>query len=180
MATFTPIRKPGLDSPMIIEGIAADLATVNQVITAAVQVWPSSERLKRLALTALHYTNADLQDFEFLLCYKAHACLGVAVWEPENVSFVNDKSSVALLHGLYVGQQHQHLGVGKLLLDEVHLRAEKRSFSGVYVRAERFSASYFEHVGYRQLAVNQGPGAVGCAYPYRFLGDLAARHSNAA
>ncbi|MFQ3364306.1 MAG: hypothetical protein ACI883_001282, partial [Candidatus Azotimanducaceae bacterium] len=83
MATFTPIRKPGLDSPMIIEGIAADLATVNQVITAAVQVWPSSERLKRLALTALHYTNADLQDFEFLLCYKAHACLGVAVWEPE-------------------------------------------------------------------------------------------------
>ena len=114
------------------------------------------------------------------MCYKAHACLGVAVWEPENVSFTRDTSSVALLHGLYVDQQHQQQGVGKLLLDEVHLRAEKRNFSGIYVRAERFSASYFDHVGYRQLADNQGPGASISAYPHRFLRDLAARHSNAA
>jgi N-acetylglutamate synthase-like GNAT family acetyltransferase len=84
------------------------------------------------------------------------------------------------LHGLYVDQQHQQQGVGKLLLDEVHQRAEKRNFSGIYARAERFSASYFEHVGYRQLADNQGPGASISAYPHRFLRDLAARHSNAA
>ena len=168
------------DSPILIRGIAADLPAVNQVITTAVQSWPASDRLKRLALTALHYTSTDVQDFEFLLCYKAHACLGVAVWEPENVCLTQDSSSVALLHGLYVDQQHQQQGVGKLLLDEVHLRAEKRNFSGIYVRAERFSASYFEHVGYRQLADNQGPGASISAYPHRFLRDLAARHSNAA
>ena len=172
--------KRNFESPIILQGFAADLSAANHVISSAVEVWPSSARLKRLALTALHYTSADVQDFEFLLCYKAHACLGVAVWEPENVSFISDNSSVALLHGLYVDQQHQGQGVGKLLLDEVHLRAEKRNFSGIYVRAERFSASYFEHVGYCQLADNQGPGAASCAYPHRFLRDLAACHSNAA
>ena len=172
--------KRNFESPIILQGFAADLSAANHVISSAVEVWPSSARLKRLALTALHYTSADVQDFEFLLCYKAHACLGVAVWEPENVGFVRDNSSVALLHGLYVGQQHQGHGVGKLLLDEIHLRAEKRNFSGIYVRAERFSASYFEHVGYCQLADNQGPGAASCAYPHRFLRDLAACHSNAA
>lgn len=167
-------------SSTMIRGIAADLPVVNQVITTAVQSWPTSERLKRLALTALHYTSTDVQDFEFVLCYKAHACLGVAVWEPENVSFTSDISSVALLHGLYVDHQHQQQGVGKLLLDEVHQRAEKRNFSGIYVRAERFSAGYFEHVGYRQLADDQGPGSSTSAYPHRFLRDLAPRHSNAA
>jgi N-acetylglutamate synthase-like GNAT family acetyltransferase len=136
--------------------------------------------LKRLALTALHYSKEDVQDFEFLLCYKAHACLGVAVWEPENVSLVSKDSSIALLHGLYVAQQHQHCGVGKSLLNEVHRRAKKRDVAGIYVRAERFSASYFDHVGYHQLADNQGPGASECAFPHRFMRDLAARHSNAA
>ena len=167
-------------SPVFIQGIAADLPAVNRVITSAVQMWPTSERLKRLALTALHYSNEDVQDFEFLLCYKAHACLGVAVWEPENVSLVSKDSSIALLHGLYVAQQHQHCGVGKLLLNEVHRRAENRDVASIYVRAERFSASYFDHVGYHQLADNQGPGASECAYPHRFMRDLAARHSNAA
>lgn len=171
---------PNFLSPNMIRGIAADLPVVNHVISQAVRSWSASDRLKRLALTALHYTSADVQDFEFVLCYKAHACLGVAVWEPKNVSFLRDMSSVALLHGLYVDHQHQQQGVGKLLLNEVHLRAEKRNFSGIYARAERFSASYFEHVGYRQLPEDQGPGASTSAYPHRFLRDLAARHSNAA
>jgi hypothetical protein len=35
-------------------------------------------------------------------------------------------------------------------------------------------------VGYHRLADNQGPGASECAYPHRFMRDLAARHSNAA
>jgi N-acetylglutamate synthase-like GNAT family acetyltransferase len=96
------------------------------------------------------------------------------------VSLISKGSPIALLHGLYVAQQHQHCGVGKLLLSEVHRRAEKRDVAGIYVRAERFSASYFDHVGYHQLADNQGPGASECAYPHRFMRDLAARHSNAA
>jgi hypothetical protein len=57
---------------------------------------------------------------------------------------------------------------------------KKRDVAGIYVRAERFSASYFDHVGYHQLADNQGPGASECAFPHRFMRDLAARHSNAA
>ena len=173
-------RSPNFVLPSMIRGIAADIPAVNHVISTAVQSWPVSERLKRLALTALHYTNTDVQDFDFVLCYKAHACLGVAVWEPENVSFRRDNYSVALLHGLYVDHQHQQQGVGKLLLDEVHLRAEKCNFSGIYARVERFSASYFEHVGYRQLPDDQGPGSSTSAYPHRFFRDLAARHSNAA
>ena len=29
------------------------------------------------------FRDSDLQDFEFVLCYKAHACVGIAAWQPD-------------------------------------------------------------------------------------------------
>ena len=73
-----------------------DLAEINSVIAQSIQSWPTSERLKRLVMAPLQYRQPDLQDFEFLMCYKAHACLGIAAWQPNtpllisNLCFVVD------------------------------------------------------------------------------------------
>ncbi|MAD92655.1 MAG: hypothetical protein CMP85_02380, partial [Gammaproteobacteria bacterium] len=78
-------------------------------------------------MSPLRYRDADLQDFEFFLCYKAHACLGIAAWQPNTpLSLGNtmvaagrlgseNTVKAALLHGLFVNAQAQARGIGGLL-----------------------------------------------------------------
>jgi hypothetical protein len=40
-------------------------------------------RLSRLAAVSLSYGALDFEDFEMVLCYKAAAEIGVAVWQPD-------------------------------------------------------------------------------------------------
>lgn len=160
-----------------------DLGAINAVIEHAIASWPTSSRLKRLAMAPLQYQALDLQDFEFLLCYKAHACLGVAAWQP-GVPLVPQQAKVAkvsadavnakavLLHGLFVSAQAQGRGIGGLLLDEITWRARREQFSGIYVRVERFSTSYFEQRGFRLLTHEEEPGFQPTSYPYRYVLDL--------
>ena len=162
----------------------SDLAGVNRVIEAAVQSWPTTDRLKRLSMGALRYREADLQDFEFLLCYKAHACLGIAAWQPD-VSLVFQKTkpfakreqrqkavNAVLLHGLFVSAKAQGCGIGGLLLDALTRQARERRFAGIFVRAERFSTSYFEQKGFRPLRDGDHPGLQPANYPHRYLMDF--------
>ena len=162
---------------------STDLGVINGVIESAIESWPTSPRLKRLAMAPLQYREVDLQDFEFLLCYKAHACLGVAAWQPSvplvfqqtsvakgNVNTVNVKA--ALLHGLFVSAQAQGRGIGGLLLDELTWRVRREKFSSIQVRVERFSTSYFEQRGFRLLTHEEEPGFQPASYPYRYVLDL--------
>ena len=158
-----------------------DLAEINSVIAQSIQSWPTSERLKRLAMAPLQYRQPDLQDFEFLMCYKAHACLGIAAWQPNTpLSLGNtmvaagrlgseNTVKAALLHGLFVNAQAQARGIGGLLLDEFIRQARQRGFAGIFVRAERFSTSYFEHKGFHQLDDGEEPGLIPEDYPHRYL-----------
>jgi GNAT superfamily N-acetyltransferase len=160
-----------------------DLAVMNTVIQQAVESWPASPRLKRLSLAPLRYRAVDLQDFDFLLCYKAHACLGVAAWQP-SVPLVSQQTEVSkngevtgnatavLLHGLYVSAQAQGRGIGGLLLDELTWRARREKFSSIHVRVERFSTGYFEQRGFRLLTHEEEPGFQPTSYPYRYVLDL--------
>lgn len=163
---------------------ASDLPLVNGVIQASIESWPTSARLKRLAMSPLRYRDADLQDFEFLLCYKAHACLGIAAWQPDN-SLVFQKSETfakreesrtaadaVLLHGLFVSAKAQGCGIGGLLLDELTRLARQERFAGIFVRAERFSTSYFEQKGFRPLRGGDQPGLQPANYPHRYLMDI--------
>jgi len=160
---------------------AVDLAEINDVIERSIQSWPTTERLKRLAMAPLQYRQPDLQDFEFLLCYKAHACLGIAAWQPNTPLSLGSTSVAAgdlgsentvkavLLHGLFVNAQTQACGIGELLLDELTRQARQRGFAGIFVRAERFSTSYFEHKGFHQLDDGDKPGLTPVDYPHRYL-----------
>ena len=165
-------------------GVEADLEALNAVIAEAIKSWPTTSRLKRLAMAPLQYRSTDLQDFEFLLCYKAHACLGIAVWQPdtpltlqqlqfgEEAGECKKSASAVLLHGLFVSVQAQGCGIGGLLLDELTWRARQKKFAGIFVRAERFSTSYFEQKGFRQLNDGAELGLVPANYPHRFLMDV--------
>ena len=165
-------------------GVEADLKALNAVIAEAIKSWPTTSRLKRLAMAPLQYRSTDLQDFEFLLCYKAHACLGIAVWQPdtpltlqqlqsgEEVGECKKSASAVLLHGLFVSVRAEGCGIGGLLLDELTRRARQEKFAGIFVRAESFSTSYFEQKGFRQLNDGEELGLVPANYPHRFLMDV--------
>ena len=163
---------------------APDLPEVNRVIQASIESWPTTARLKRLAMSPLRYRDADLQDFEFVLCYKAHACLGIAAWQPDN-SLVFQKSEsfaereenwaaaeAVLLHGLFVSAKAQGRGIGSLLLDELTRLARQKRFAGIFVRAERFSTGFFEQKGFRLLRGGDQPGLHPANYPHRYLMEI--------
>ena len=164
--------------------LRGDLPEINEVIQSSVERWPTTARLKRLSMGPLMYRDADLQDFEFLLCYKAHACLGIAAWQPDvslvfqkPESFANSEpeqkaANAVLLHGLFVSAKAQGCGIGGLLLDELTRQARQRRFAGLFVRAERFSTSYFEQKGFRPLQDGDQPGLEPANYPHRYLMDL--------
>ena len=164
--------------------LRGDLPEINEVIQSSVERWPTTARLKRLSTGPLMYRDADLQDFEFLLCYKAHACLGLAAWQPDgSVVFPKPEplansepgqkaANAVLLHGLFVSAKAQGCGIGGLLLDELTRQARQRRFAGLFVRAERFSTSYFEQKGFRPLQDGDQPGLEPANYPHRYLMDL--------
>jgi len=158
-----------------------ELAEVNSVIAQSTQSWPTSGRLKRLAMAPLQYPQPDLQDFELLMCYKAHACLGMAAWQSNTplslgntmvaaVSLGGENTvKAALLQSLFVNAQAQERGIGGLLLEEFICQARQRGSAGVFVRAGRFSTSYFEHKGSHQLDDEEECGLKPEDYPHRYL-----------
>ena len=165
----------------IIAPTQVNLTEVNSVIERSIQSWPTTLRLKRLAMAPLQYRGVDLQDFEFLLCYKAHACLGIAAWQPDTPLSLcstsvsagdlgcENSARAVLLHGLFVIAQSQASGIGGLLLDELTRQARKRGFAGIFVRAERFSTSYFEQKGFHRLDRGEEPGLTPVDYPHRYI-----------
>lgn len=168
---------------LIVSVEKPDLQAVNDVIRQAIQSWPTTTRLKRLAMAPLQYREADLRDFEFLLCYKAHACVGVAAWQPDtplvnrqnlsskNASGGGNVTKATLLHGLFVNAREQGCGIGGLLLDELTCRARLAGFAGIYVRAERFSTTFFEQKGFHRLADGEALGFQPVNYPHRYWID---------
>jgi GNAT superfamily N-acetyltransferase len=161
-----------------------DLPEINRVIQASIESWPTTARLKRLSMSPLRYRDADLQDFEFVLCYKAHACLGIAAWQPDvplvfqrSESFAKGEQSqkvvnAVLLHGLFVSAEAQGRGIGGLLLDELTRQAMERRFAGIFAKAERFSISFFEQKGFHPLRDGDQVGLQPANYPHRYLMDL--------
>ena len=148
---------------------SADLAKVNALIVAAVGGWPTSARLSRLAAISLSYGALDFEDFEMVLCYKAAAEIGVAVWQPDALIRLQNGDQVAWLHGLYVAPSAQGQGIGRELLREIARRASLRHRYSLYVRAERFATGFFERLGGRRLSSQEGPEGGAQAYPHRFV-----------
>lgn len=118
---------------------ADDLDAINRVIASAILNWPMANRTKRLAATTHTYDAVDLTDFDIFVCARGKEIIGVAAWDPDY------QGTTSLLHGLYVLPIVQGQGIGRKLMDLVFARAAEQKVQGVLVKAERVSASYFEH-----------------------------------
>ncbi len=144
-----------------------DLHEVRAIIARAIEAWPTSERLKRNALSVLVYDAVDLADTRILMAKSQGNGVAVAAWRDQG--WMTDPAGrfSALLHGLYVDQNWQRHAIGQLLQRAVADEVLSAGGHGLYVRAERFAVPYFARCGYRRLGSGELVGVTG-AYPYRF------------
>jgi GNAT superfamily N-acetyltransferase len=140
----------------------ADLLQVNKVVEQAVMAWPLSERLRRLSLPLLTYTETDWQYYQFLVMREHGAIVAMTAWDP-HTALLTEHGSAALLHGLYVAPDWQGQGLGWQLLQAVADRARALPVEGLLIKAERVAASYFEQRGLQAVAATTLQD-----YPYQF------------
>ncbi len=154
-------------------GTRADLAAINEVVTAAVMGWPLPDRVKRLALAGYRYGEDDFAVMQFLVAAipsATSALDGVAAWEPADPRDVPGGVAGAwLLHGLYVRPAAQRRGIGTALLEALLAGARAAGVPGLLVKANRHAADYFRARGLQALAVVDPQRD----YPYRYWAALA-------
>ncbi len=166
-----PARRQDVE---LVRATVEDLHRVRAVIAAAISAWPTTERLQRNALNVLSYDAVDLADTNIVMALRDGETLAVAAWREHSWMADPAGKRSALLHGLYVDNACQRLGLGGCLQQYVASAVVDAGGYGLHVRAERFAVSYFERCGYRRLAGSELVGVTG-AYPHRFwiaCGDL--------
>ena len=146
----------------IVVGTVADLTSINEVVASAAMSWPKSEKVKRMVLPVLSYTDEDFNYYTFLLCKVQGHCVGVAVVDTE-MPVETVRGSGRLLHGLYVAPGEHGRGYGQTLLYRARDLAATVGADGIVVKAERVAIGFFEHCGL-QLLPTSGPAE----HPYQF------------
>ena len=123
----------------------ADLDSINLIIESCVIGWDIPERVKRLSLNSYLYNKSDL-DFLSLVVAEEQGgqIIGLAAWEPADAADLPDDKSGLLLHGLYVGPDQQHHGVGTRLLNEAYNAARKEKTDGLLVKAQSDAVGFFQ------------------------------------
>lgn len=132
----------------------SDLASINEIIDAAVMSWNLPERVKRLSLPTYRYKPHDLETLELIVAENSeHRIVGIAAWEPVGPVDAVEGYSALLLHGIYVNPEQQHQGIGSQLLRTVEQTAIEKEYSGLMVKAQASAAGFFLSRGMQPLEV---------------------------
>ncbi len=131
-----------------------DLDAINGLVAEAVEDWPLPERVRRLALPAYRYTEADLMFLEVTVLERAGEVVGAAAWEAaETRELPEGAADGLLLHGLYVGRAARGQGVGRQLVEACRSAAHEAGVAGVLVKAQASAASFFAAMGFVPVPV---------------------------
>ncbi len=131
-----------------------DLDPINTLVAEAIEDWPLPERVRRLALPAYRYTEADFMFLEVRVVESAGQVLGVAAWEHAGPRELPDGvSDGLLLHGLYVARAARRMGIGSQLVDTCRAAAREVGVAGVLVKAQGSAAGFFEAMGFIPVPV---------------------------
>ncbi len=131
-----------------------DLDAINGLVAEAVEDWPLPERVRRLALPAYRYTEADLMFLEVTVLERAGEVVGAAAWETaETRELPEGAADGLLLHGLYVGRAARGQGVGRQLVEACRSAAHEAGVAGVLVKAQASAASFFAAMGFVPVPV---------------------------
>jgi GNAT superfamily N-acetyltransferase len=128
--------------------------------------WPLSERLRRLSLPLLIYSETDWQYYEFLVMRDGSTVAAMSAWD-SHTRLSTQYGSAALLHGLYVAPDWQGQSIGWQLVQAVAKKARALPVDGLLIKAERVAASYFKQRGMLAVAATGRQD-----YPYQFWLDL--------
>ncbi len=131
-----------------------DLDAINRLVAEAVEDWPLPGRVRRLALPAYRYTEADLMFLEVTVLERAGEVVGAAAWETaETRELPEGAADGLLLHGLYVGRAARGQGVGRQLVEACRSAAHEAGVAGVLVKAQASAASFFAAMGFVPVPV---------------------------
>lgn len=131
-----------------------DLDTINRLVAEAIEDWPLPERVRRLALPAYRYTEADLMFLDVFVLERAGQVVGVAAWEAaEPRELPEGAASGLLLHGLYVARAVRGQGVGRHLIEACREAARAAGRAGVLVKAQASAAGFFAAAGFAPVPV---------------------------
>ncbi|WP_018871663.1 GNAT family N-acetyltransferase [Thioalkalivibrio sp. ALJ16] len=145
----TAVRGTGL-RPAVRE----DLEAINRLVAAAIEDWPLPERVRRLALPAYRYTEADLMFLDAVVREDAGQVVGVATWESAEARELPEGAATGLLlHGLYVARSARGTGVGRQLVAACQEAARAAGVDGVLVKAQTSAAGFFARVGFQSVPV---------------------------
>ena len=127
-----------------------DLDTINDVVAEATASWGLADRVRRLALPSLYYTESDLEQMTVVLLDQPDARgVGLATWEKAGDGELSPGLRAVLLHGLYVKPEWQRLGLGTNLLEFAENWARARGQDAIALRAWRQSEPFFTARGFR-------------------------------
>ncbi|WP_018863244.1 GNAT family N-acetyltransferase [Thioalkalivibrio sp. ARh3] len=131
-----------------------DLEAINQLVAEAIEDWPLPDRVRRLALPAYRYTEADLMFLSAVVYEGAGQVVGVATWESAEARELSDGEVTGLLlHGLYVARTARGTGVGRQLVAACQEAARAAGADGVLVKAQTSAAGFFARVGFQSVPV---------------------------
>lgn len=132
------------------------LNDVNRVVEQAVMAWSTSDRVRRLSLPLLRYSEMDLRHMKFLLLDdSAGEAVATAAWEETEADGAERGARCLQLHGLYVLPQWQRQGLGSSLLDFASLYAVSHDIDTIAVRAWREAQPFFHEHGFEPIGTQQ-------------------------
>ncbi len=137
-----------------------DLTAINRVIDAAVMNWPVQNRNKRRMSAVLQYSLTDMDHMSFLVATLKDEVIGVAVWESAG-------HENGLFHGLYVLPVIRGQGIGRRLMSAVSKDASGIGVTGLLIKAQRVTRSYFEHRDLKPLEAQDDE------YPWQYWMQVA-------
>ena len=160
---------PGCVRPDVITihpATSVDLPRINFVIKSAIMNWPLPDRLRKITVPVMQYSEDDMAALSVLVAKLNGEILGIAAWDSEPTHPLPNGLG-GLFHGLFVLPLVQYQGIGTSLMNAVFDEARKIRSTGLLIKAQRVSRHYFERHNLPSLAATDDE------YPWQYWKRLA-------
>lgn len=126
-----------------------DLADINQIIESAVMQWDLPERVKRLSLPSMTYTETDFAYYQMIKAVCQNSICGVLAMDHDTYR----SEHASLIHGIFVGPDKQKQGVGSRLIQEAERLSQLAGSKHITVRAQKDAQGFFLSNGMNKLDI---------------------------
>jgi len=129
----------------------SDLDAINQLIESAIMIWNLPQRVKRLSLSSVTYSEHDFQHYQITVAEISNTLTGVLILDHDTYR----KEKTCLIHGIYVDPEWQKKGIGTRLLKEAETLALAKKSMKILVKAQRDAQDFFIASGMNRIPVEK-------------------------